>query len=344
MAIFLNETDWDELCKTAQQCGESIFQETATSIQLNFPPQLGKGEQHIIFLRDGLILQFGNGELCQDFHIKKYHEGPFPLTSKFFISGNARVRTAGVPSVIDEYEEVTGQHYLYCLPELTEIEEWKAEEPIQIVMVYANLDYFQHFEPNYPILPVPLRQILKAESIQPFHYSLGRTTLAMKRVLQQILACPYQGWMQHLYLEGKALELLALQFAQWVEPERPLNQPILLKSDDVECLHAARKILMQRASNPPSLLELARQVGLNDYKLKQGFLQVFGTTVFGYLHDYRLERSQQLLASSEMSVTEVAHAVGYASLPSFSKAFRKKFDNSPTAYTAQRNAKKIRLG
>jgi AraC-like DNA-binding protein len=45
-----------------------------------------------------------------------------------------------------------------------------------------------------------------------------------------------------------------------------------------------------------------------------------------------------------MSVTEVAYAVGYASLPSFSKAFRRKFGDSPIAYLPKRNLKKVRLG
>jgi AraC-like DNA-binding protein len=129
-----------------------------------------------------------------------------------------------------------------------------------------------------------------------------------------------------------------------MQPKRPAHQPVPLKSDDVARLYAASEILTQRANDPPSLLELARQVGLNDYKLKQGFLQVFGTTVFGFLHDYRLKRSQQLLISGEMSVTQVAHTVGYASLPSFSKAFRKKYGSSPITYMTQQSEKKIRLG
>lgn len=340
MAIVLNETDWNELCRTAQLQGEGIYQQTAAGCCFNLPQQFGKGGEQTIFLRDGLILSIRDGKLRQDLSLKRQHECCFPLVSKFFLSGRSRVHTANIPSVEDEYEEVTGCHYLYCLPELTEIEEWQAKEPIQVVMVYACLDYFKQFEHCHSILPEPLRQLIEVDSIQPFHHSLGSTTPAMVQVLKQILHCPYQGLMQQLYLEGKALELLALQFAQWVEPQRVADRSICLRSDDIDRLHAARAILIEQASNPPSLIQLARKVGLNDRKLKQGFLQIFGTTVFGYLHDYRLEQSQQLLDAGEMSVTEIAYAVGYASLPSFSKAFRKKFGNSPIAYVARHNLKK----
>jgi AraC family transcriptional regulator, transcriptional activator of the genes for pyochelin and ferripyochelin receptors len=80
------------------------------------------------------------------------------------------------------------------------------------------------------------------------------------------------------------------------------------------------------------LIKLARQVGLNDYKLKRGFRQLFGTTVFGYLHAERMEKARTLLMNRQMKVTEVSHTVGYASLPSFSLAFRKRFGVSPRSY------------
>jgi AraC-like DNA-binding protein len=328
----------------AQLRGESVYQPTPVGVQFNLPQRLGKGGEQTIFLRDGLVLSIREGNLQEDISLKRHHDYSFPLVSKFLLTGSSRVHTANIPSVAPVYEEVAGCHYLYCLPELTEVEEWYAKEPIQVVTISADLNYFKQFEHSHTLLPTPLRKLVEATSIQPFHQSLGKTAATMMQVVKQVMNCPYQGLMQQLYLEGKSLELLALQFAEWAEPQGVTNQPILLNANDVECLHVARKILIQRVNNPPSLMELARQVGLNDRKLKQGFLQIFGTTVFGYLHDYRLERSQQLLASGEMSVTEIAHIVGYASLPSFSKAFRKKFGNSPITYLNGHHVEKVRLG
>nr|WP_235927133.1 AraC family transcriptional regulator [Gloeocapsopsis dulcis] len=120
-----------------------------------------------------------------------------------------------------------------------------------------------------------------------------------------------------------------IEFQQGKSPIPPL------KLDDLDRIHQAQKILLQRLNNPPSLIDLARQVGLNDYALKRGFQQVFGKTVFGYLHDYRLEQAQQLLATSEMKVTEVADAIGFDSRSYFAAAFRKKFGVSPKAYQMQ---------
>ncbi len=66
--------------------------------------------------------------------------------------------------------------------------------------------------------------------------------------------------------------------------------------------------------------------------LKQGFHYCFGTSVFSVLRSHRLEIAKQLLAEQDISVTEAAYRVGYASLASFSQAFNRKFGISPKAY------------
>ncbi|MEH1836572.1 MAG: AraC family transcriptional regulator [Nostoc sp.] len=161
----------------------------------------------------------------------------------------------------------------------------------------------------------------------------------MLLAVQQILQCPYQGITKRIYFESKVWELTALM----VEQELQINQGNLittaLKPSEIERICYAKEILLQHIHNPPSLMQLARQVGLNDRKLKQGFKQIFGTTVFGYLHNHRMELAQKLLIEKNMNVTEVARTVGYASLPSFSYAFYKKFGVNPKSY----QTKKVRL-
>ena len=93
---------------------------------------------------------------------------------------------------------------------------------------------------------------------------------------------------------------------------------------------------MCSASTPPTLAELARQSQINECALKRGFRQVFGTTVFGYLHNYRLEYARQLLDQGTKTVIGVAHTVGFASRSSFARAFRKKFGVNPAQYLRQR--------
>ncbi|MEH2395898.1 helix-turn-helix domain-containing protein [Nostoc sp.] len=174
-------------------------------------------------------------------------------------------------------------------------------------------------------------------------------TPAKQVALQQILHCPYQGLTRKMYLESKVLELVSLKLADRVVA--PTEK--LLRLQEIDRIHHARDILLRNIGNPPSLIDLARKVGINEYtlkrgfrqifgtartrlrKLKQGFRQLFGTTVFGYLHDYRLEKACQFLMEGRMNVAQVSYAVGFANRGYFGAAFRKKFGINPSDYQAQ---------
>ena len=160
----------------------------------------------------------------------------------------------------------------------------------------------------------------------------GKISPIVHPILQQILQCPYQGLTKRMYLEGKATELMALMLEEEAAFQQGEFKTSLLQADQLDRIHYAKEILLKNLSNPPSLMELACQIGMCDYNLKQGFKEVFGTTVFGYLRDRRLEKAQQLLLEQNMSVATVARAVGYDSRTSFTFAFKRKYGVSPKAY------------
>jgi AraC family transcriptional regulator, transcriptional activator of the genes for pyochelin and ferripyochelin receptors len=261
------------------------------------------------------------------------------LVSKFYLDGYQRVLTPNVPGIPEDYIEQAGYNYLFFLPNIQETEQFFAHQRMHLIRLEVDPNLFVTFGAENSTLPLPLQRLLEGKEGDQFHQPIGRITPAMQTALQQILACPYQGAMKRLYLESKALELLALQIHQWTEHYTHSSQthssndrPRRLRSDDIERLHHAREILMQNLDCPFTLMDLARQVGLNDYKLKQGFRQVFGTTVFGYLQMQRMIQAKQLLADSNLSVAGVAQKVGYTSQSRFCDAFKRQFDVSPRTY------------
>jgi len=181
-------------------------------------------------------------------------------------------------------------------------------------------------------LPVLLPQLIKNPTKQRFHQPLGAITPAMRLVLKQILQCPFRETLRQMYLEGKVLELLVLQIAQWGENNLLLKNSLFFRPDEIERLHHAKAILNQKLQNPPSLLNLARQIGLNDFKLKRGFREVFGTTVCGYVQSVRLEQAQQLLRGTNLAIAEIAYQVGYESTSHFGYLFKRQFGVTPRDY------------
>lgn len=232
MTIVLNQAQLDELLAAAQQQDETVCQQIDFELQTNSPRQFGTGWERTIKLRNGLTIEIVNLELKQTIQLERQHKSDFPLVSKFCLSSHFRVLTPGIADVKSEYEEVSGCNYLYFLPDLTEVEEWRSNEPIQLVTISADIEYFQAFNCGGE-LPILLQQLLKGNA-KRFHQSLGKTTQRMKQILQQLLQCPYQGLTRQLYLESKALELFSLQFAQWAENGQRSPQLIKFRSDDIE--------------------------------------------------------------------------------------------------------------
>jgi AraC family transcriptional activator of pyochelin receptor len=152
-------------------------------------------------------------------------------------------------------------------------------------------------------------------------------TPQQRQVIHDIRHCHFDGHMKDLYLESKVIELFLLQAEQ---ANRMANHKIaMLSSSDREKLYAARDFIKAHMFEPISLLQVARASGLNDFKLKKGFKELFGTTAFGYLNELKMEYGRQMLLGSSCSIYEVAYTLGYHDPYNFSKAFRKYFGYLP---------------
>jgi AraC family transcriptional activator of pyochelin receptor len=151
---------------------------------------------------------------------------------------------------------------------------------------------------------------------------------SMQQAIDAIINCKYQSGLKKIFLLSKAIEILVLQAEAF--DRAASRKKIVAKTDyDKDRIHYAREYLVQHIETPPSLSELAREAGLNEYKLKRGFKEQFQTTVFGYLAEKRMELAKTYLLDYNKSVTEIADSLGYSSIQHFSYAFKKKFGHSP---------------
>lgn len=85
-------------------------------------------------------------------------------------------------------------------------------------------------------------------------------------------------------------------------------------------------------ADPHHLDALARQAATSKYHLVRCFAAAYGETPMRYLTRRRIERAQDLLRATNLTVTEICHLVGYASLGTFSSRFRELVGMSPTRY------------
>lgn len=172
---------------------------------------------------------------------------------------------------------------------------------------------------------------LKPENAEQKFYGQHSLSPALQVCLSQIFRTELSGPARTLFLRAKTLESLALFFQR--EEDADLEQcPFLKDEKNVERIRQARQYIMEHASQPPTLAALAREVGLNEYRLKEGFKNIYGKTVFQFLQDYRLEWARQMLDEGQTKVNDAAYLIGYSNPSHFIAAFRKKFGLTPKKY------------
>lgn len=220
--------------------------------------------------------------------------------------------------------EEAGAYFVLCTGEHDGLDRFEANVLQRHVRISMDADAAERSGLSLDMVAQSGGKHLHNQEVMVIHQPLTST---LRAAAMQILYCPFQaGAVRDLFLGGKSMELAAAALA------RPLAQRGAkldqLDARDVQRLWLARDILVGRAHEPPSLPQLAREVGMNVKKLTAGFRQVFGMSVFEYLQQHRLEEAYRMLCSGGMTVTQVAAHVGYA-VAHFSTVFKDRFGISP---------------
>ena len=163
------------------------------------------------------------------------------------------------------------------------------------------------------------------------YYKDGKISPSMAIALNQIINYNLNSSIKNLYFKGKALELLSLYFNR--SEDADVEQcPFLVDETNVIKIRKAKDIIISRMAEPPTLQGLSEEIGLSLKKLKEGFKQIYGDSVFSFLFDYKMEVARKLLEAGDHNVNEVGLKVGYSTSSHFISAFKKKYGTTPKKY------------
>ncbi len=172
---------------------------------------------------------------------------------------------------------------------------------------------------------------LSPENNTKKYYDTRNITPAMSVVLSQILEAKIHDSIKPLYFKGKVYELLSLFFNK--NEDTDVEQcPFLVDEENVRKIRKAKEIILNQMTEPPTLKGLAVEIGLNVKKLKEGFKQIYGDTVFGYLLDYKMNEARSMLNTKQYNINEISIKLGYSTSSHFISAFKKKFGTTPKKY------------
>lgn len=331
MRVSLSIRDIDELfAELSYQTGSTVSSKEYEHL-LTFPSRICSGCVKRYALRPGFELSVQSTLFQEHLVLETEFNSAAPFTLGFCISGDFNGTVKGIR---EELNFSSGKSIFGVASHMTGAVEYCAGKLVTVVSISFDCGVLDALLGGFTEpLPTLFQDFVEGKDESPYLQTSWMTP-TLKTIALQILNCPYQGLTKRLYLEGKAIEALACFLEQLSSNPEKSAQIAFLKPTDIERIHRAKEILLSDLAHPPSLAGLGKLVGLNDHKLKIGFRQVLGTTVFGYLREHRMQYAKELLTTRALSIVEIARAVGYASETSFSAAFKKVFGVPPTVYRA----------
>lgn len=230
----------------------------------------------------------------------------------------------------NQEEEKTGQGGLYFWSEGCN-HKLKKDTVVSGLSIAMDTKYFTELIANEGAWGETLSR--KIEKYEPFWLGGHQSGSApmVKQLLTRIRTQSDQG-INRLMKQAAVSELLYSQL-DWIKRSndaRAFDTPIL--RDDIDKLFELRKFIEQNFLEEFSLPQLVRIGRLNEFKLKKGFRQLFGQSVFRYIHSLRMEYAGNLLRHNKVSIAEAAQITGYQYAQHFSTAFSKYFGVTPTAW------------
>ena len=147
----------------------------------------------------------------------------------------------------------------------------------------------------------------------------------IRTVLENLMQHNYSNALENIYVNSQLQTLLlyGLECLTEQKAEENFVCRFLATDNAKDTILQAREVLLQRIGEPITIKELSRKVGTNECYLKKGFKEMFGTTIFEFYQNQRMEHAKYLLYEKGLSVTEVSAMLGYSSISHFSTAFKK---------------------
>lgn len=195
---------------------------------------------------------------------------------------------------------------------------------LSVIMTIRKFHSLFSNEANY----IPF---LSDDNKEKKYYSQEVVSPAIAVVLSQLMNYNLHPSIKELYVRGKVYELISLYFNKTKDAD--LEQcPFLADEDNVRRIKMAKEIMISRMVEPPTLNELSKEIGLSLKKLKEGFKQIYGDSVYGFLFDYKMEYARKMLETGSHNVNEVGLRVGYSTASHFIASFKKKYGTTPKKY------------
>ncbi|MEE4209957.1 MAG: AraC family transcriptional regulator [Parvularcula sp.] len=292
-------------------------------VKVHIPHSLGEGSWKVVRTSPFMCVMIGGG-CYSETRVMRVAKDRL-AKARILLSGRLHQRAAqitleGTGAFLEAYPENVSSDY-----------ELAAGVPFRLVVLNWDPCFFVD-DLGIPAdrLPAPIDHVFSTSASQ----ARGTVTtlgLDIMRAANDIVNAGHRFSRElfRAYLDSKGREIACTMVAD-LGTKR--TSPMLMKKytvRDMKRLDEARDILIENYRDPPAIPELARRVGVNQTKLKALFKMAYGSTVHEFTQRLRMERASEMLSKDDLTIAEIAYAVGYEFPASFTHAFRKFYGHSP---------------
>jgi AraC-like DNA-binding protein len=142
--------------------------------------------------------------------------------------------------------------------------------------------------------------------------------------------------LQNVFLQNRVTLMIERFFLRLAEKMKKFEGKPGKSEDEIQQLMKVESLLVNAAGQtPPTIEELSKLVGMSATKLKKSFKEMYGSGIYTYYQNMRLQKAKELLLSGKYSVKETAETVGFNNTANFSTAFKKHFNTLPSVLIQQ---------
>lgn len=268
---------------------------------------------------------YGNNKLLKETKLLFDYNGE-TVEMHFTLKGASKTKGKNV----QEFSIGNNSHNIFYCDGLKGKIEWFAKD-IFVFEVNLSPSFFTQYLPNDMVFKKFKKQIQAKELgiMSKYNYPI---TPKMHIVIQQIMHCSLKNSFRKLFIESKVLELLMLQMEQIQFYKTSANKKEKTNALVVDKMHYARELILKKIDSPLSLSELSLALNTNECSLKKDFKAIFGTTVFGYIKELKMNKAKQLLLETNNTIYQISDTIGYKNPQHFTTAFKKHFGIPPSAF------------
>ncbi|HAY3549916.1 AraC family transcriptional regulator [Elizabethkingia meningoseptica] len=296
-----------------------------------FTNDLGRFETFTLYKGDEFLVREYRSCYYENY-VMEFITGKSEYIELSFFLGGADVIRDKVNGISGEFKLL--HHYIYFTPGNADVEIYYEKGIFyKNLDIYVSKDYFHKLAETNPFLQEFIDKVDREQQGNLFPGGIPITP-QMMGILLEIKKCEQEGIYREYFIKSRILSLLLLIF-EFAKDQRhgvEAGSKISIARYDVQKLMQVREFIEHNLKSFYTIEQLSLKFGINAFKLKNGFKEMFGEGVFHYASKLRMKEALHLLKNSEYSIKEIAYQLGYASPSSFTVAFKNEVGVGPSYY------------